>query len=210
MSENMQNEIRSVPLQAIPFQFTAGTPVEQSAIQSAIQEPIQVNMQAPMQDTLQRNETATDTDHGDWQNWLRLSLTPHLGLQTQHRLVTVFGSPAAVFTQSAAVLLAYLSEAQAKALQVYPPDWDTVLLPCTPVARVAVDGDLVVSNGASADLIVPDLKNRPSPVGVTWAAARHRELTVPPGGRSRSKDADIANRSDPDFRIDSRSNRRQK
>jgi len=53
--KTMQNEIRSVPLQAIPFQFTAGTPVEQPAIQSAIQEPmqsaIQVSIQAPMQDT---------------------------------------------------------------------------------------------------------------------------------------------------------------
>jgi DNA processing protein len=80
-----------------------------------------------MQDTLQRNETATESDHGDWQHWLRLSLTPHLGLQTQHRLVTVFGSPAAVFAQSELALLAHVNEAQAKALQLYPPDWDEVL-----------------------------------------------------------------------------------
>jgi DNA processing protein len=80
-----------------------------------------------MQDTLQRNETATDTDHSDWPHWLRLSLTPHLGLQTQHRLVTVFGSPAAVFAQSELALLAHVNEAQAKALQLYPPDWDEVL-----------------------------------------------------------------------------------
>jgi len=53
--KNMQNEIRSEPLQAIPFQFTAGTPIEQPAIQSAIQEPIQVNMQEPMQDTQEEN-----------------------------------------------------------------------------------------------------------------------------------------------------------
>jgi len=80
-----------------------------------------------MENTLCKEQAVTSADHGDWRDWLRLSLTPQIGLQTQHRLVTVFGSPAAVFTQSAAVLLAYLSEAQAKALQVYPPDWDAVL-----------------------------------------------------------------------------------
>ena len=80
-----------------------------------------------MENTLCKEQAVTSADHKDWRDWLRLSLTPQIGLQTQHRLVTVFGSPAAVFTQSAAVLLAYLSEAQAKALQVYPPDWDAVL-----------------------------------------------------------------------------------
>lgn len=80
-----------------------------------------------MENTLCKEQAVTSADHKDWRDWLRLSLTPKIGLQTQHRLVTVFGSPAAVFTQSAAVLLAYLSEAQAKALQVYPPDWDAVL-----------------------------------------------------------------------------------
>jgi len=80
-----------------------------------------------MEDTLTKEQAVTSADHSDWQDWLRLSLTPQIGLQTQHRLVTVFGSPAAVFSQSAAVLLAYLSEAQAKSLQLYPPDWDAVL-----------------------------------------------------------------------------------
>jgi hypothetical protein len=80
-----------------------------------------------MENTLCKEQAVTSADHQDWRDWLRLSLTPQIGLQTQHRLVTVFGSPATVFAQSAAVLLAHLSEAQAKALQVYPPDWDAVL-----------------------------------------------------------------------------------
>ena len=80
-----------------------------------------------MEDTLTKEQAVTSADHSDWQDWLRLSLTPHIGLQMQHRLVTVFGSPAAVFAQSGAALLAHLSEAQAKALQLYPPDWDAVL-----------------------------------------------------------------------------------
>ena len=80
-----------------------------------------------MEDTLTKEQTVTSADHSEWQDWLRLSLTPHIGLQTQHRLVTIFGSPTAVFAQSGAPLLAHLSEAQAKALQLYPPDWDAVL-----------------------------------------------------------------------------------
>jgi len=80
-----------------------------------------------MEDTIQQQQTGTSEDHNDWRDWLRLSLTPHLGLQTQHRLVTVFGSPAAVFAQSAASLLAQLSEQQVKSLLHCPPDWDGVL-----------------------------------------------------------------------------------
>ena len=80
-----------------------------------------------MENTLCKEQAVPSADHKDWRDWLRLSLTPQIGLQTQHRLVTVFGSPATVFAQSAAVLLAHLSEAQAKALQLYPPDWDAVL-----------------------------------------------------------------------------------
>ena len=63
----------------------------------------------------------------DWEDWLRLSLTPHIGLQMQHRLVTALGSPAAVFAQSQDGLLTHVNQVQAKALQHYPPDWDEVL-----------------------------------------------------------------------------------
>jgi len=80
-----------------------------------------------MEDTIQQQQTGTSEDHNDWRDWLRLSMTPHLGLQTQHCLVTVFGSPAAVFAQSAASLLAQLSEQQVKSLLHCPPDWDGVL-----------------------------------------------------------------------------------
>jgi len=80
-----------------------------------------------MEDTHQAERVNDSIQTGEWQDWLRLSLTPHLGLQTQHRLVTIFGSATGVFTQSEATLLVHLNEAQTKALQRYPPDWDAVL-----------------------------------------------------------------------------------
>jgi len=80
-----------------------------------------------MEDTIQQEQTGTSADRSDWRDWLRLSQTPQIGLQTQHRLVTVFGTPTAVFAQSGADLLAHVSEAQAKALLQFPPDWDAVL-----------------------------------------------------------------------------------
>ena len=80
-----------------------------------------------MEDTLQQVQAGYSANQTDWQDWLHLSMTPHLGLQTQHRLVTVFGTPATIFAQSEASLLAQLSEQQVKALQHYPPDWDAVL-----------------------------------------------------------------------------------
>jgi hypothetical protein len=85
-----------------------------------------------MEDTLCKEQAVTSADNNGWQDWLRLSLTPQIGLQTQHRLVTVFGSPAAVFTQSAAALLAQLSEAQAKALQ--DAGAQLLVLECIPTA----------------------------------------------------------------------------
>jgi hypothetical protein len=40
-----------------------------------------------MENTLCKEQAVTSADHSDWQDWLRLSLTPHIGLQMQHRLV---------------------------------------------------------------------------------------------------------------------------
>ena len=80
-----------------------------------------------MEDTIRQEQTGTSADRSDWRDWLRLSQTPQIGLQTQHRLVTVFGTPTAVFAQSGADLLAHVSEAQAKALLQFPLDWDAVL-----------------------------------------------------------------------------------
>jgi DNA processing protein len=80
-----------------------------------------------MEDVLLQVRSNPVSDKPKWQDWLRLSLTPHIGLQTQHRLVTVFGSAAAVFEQSTLSLETQVSEAQARALQQFPPDWDDVL-----------------------------------------------------------------------------------
>ena len=78
-----------------------------------------------MEDVLLQSHSTAVSDKPKWQDWLRLSLTPHIGLQMQHRLVTVFGSASAVFEQSELSLQTQVSEAQARALQQFPPDWDT-------------------------------------------------------------------------------------
>ena len=80
-----------------------------------------------MEDVLLQSHSTAVSDKPKWQDWLRLSLTPHIGLQMQHRLVTVFGSASAVFEQSELSLQTQVSEAQARALQQFPPDWDQVL-----------------------------------------------------------------------------------
>ena len=57
----------------------------------------------------------------DWQDWLRLSLTPRIGLLLQHRLVSTFGSASAVFAQPEVSLRSLLNDAQVQALQQWPP-----------------------------------------------------------------------------------------
>lgn len=80
-----------------------------------------------MQETGSSPHRQSTTQTQAWQDWLRLSLTPHIGWQTQHRLVSVYGSAAAVFEQSESSLLAVVNEAQARALQQPPPEWEQVL-----------------------------------------------------------------------------------
>jgi DNA processing protein len=59
--------------------------------------------------------------------WLRLSLTPGVGNETMRRLMTAFGFPQTVFTQSSAALRQVVSAAQALALQQAPDGWQTLL-----------------------------------------------------------------------------------
>jgi len=59
--------------------------------------------------------------------WLRLSLTPGVGNETMRRLMTAFGLPQTVFTQSSAALRQVVSAAQALALQHEPDGWQTLL-----------------------------------------------------------------------------------
>ena len=66
------------------------------------------------------------TEDAIWHDWLRLQKTPMVGLQTQHKLITVFGSPSAVFTQTASVLHSYVSEEQAQSLLRIPDEWHSV------------------------------------------------------------------------------------
>ena len=80
-------------------------------------------MQAASQSDMQSN----DNHSPDWADWLRLSLTPMIGLQTQHQLVSVFGSASAVFTQNESHLSRHVSADQVRALLNYPPDWEAVL-----------------------------------------------------------------------------------
>ena len=62
----------------------------------------------------------------DWCDWLRLQMTPLVGTQTQHKLITLFGSPSAVFAQPASALQAWVSESQAQSLLRVPVEWEAV------------------------------------------------------------------------------------
>ena len=62
----------------------------------------------------------------DWCDWLRLQMTPLVGTQTQHKLITLFGSPSAVFAQTASALQAWVSESQAQSLLRLPDEWEAV------------------------------------------------------------------------------------
>ena len=61
-----------------------------------------------------------------WCDWLRLQMTPLVGTQTQHKLITLFGNPSAVFAQSASALQAWVSESQAQSLLRVPDEWEAV------------------------------------------------------------------------------------
>ncbi len=50
---------------------------------------------------------------------LLLHRLPHVGAATYHRLVALFGSPEAVFTQSSSQLAAVLDEATLLAIQAF-------------------------------------------------------------------------------------------
>jgi DNA processing protein len=54
--------------------------------------------------------------------WLRLVLTPGIGNEAARRLLAAYGLPQQVFTQSRAALEQCVTPAQAKALQLVPPD----------------------------------------------------------------------------------------
>lgn len=60
--------------------------------------------------------------HEELSAWLRLALTPGVGNASARRLLTAFGSPQTIFTQSASALQACVSAAQATALCQLPAD----------------------------------------------------------------------------------------
>ena len=62
-------------------------------------------------------------EHDELGPWLRLTLTPGIGNESARRLLTAFGPPASVFTQSAAALAQVASPAQIQSLLAEPPQW---------------------------------------------------------------------------------------
>jgi DNA processing protein len=68
----------------------------------------------------------TNDISGGWCDWLRLQMTPLVGTHTQHKLITLFGSPSAVFAQSTSALQAWVSEPQAQSLLRIPDEWEAV------------------------------------------------------------------------------------
>lgn len=69
-------------------------------------------------------DQANAPDH--WRDWLRLGLTPLVGVNAQHILVREFGHPSAVFAQPVSELQRFVSESQAQSLQRIPPEWEAV------------------------------------------------------------------------------------
>jgi DNA processing protein len=59
--------------------------------------------------------------------WLRLSLVPGIGLRTAHHLLSRFGLPDQIFSQSPAALAPLLTSAQQQALLQPPPDLPALL-----------------------------------------------------------------------------------
>lgn len=74
------------------------------------------------------HQVCLDQNHGHshWRDWLRLGLTPGVGISAQHTLVHEFGHPSAVFAQPVSALQRFVSEAQAYSLQRIPPEWESV------------------------------------------------------------------------------------
>jgi len=61
-------------------------------------------------------------EHDELGAWLRLTLTSGVGNDSARRLLSAFGLPQAIFTQSATALRQVVSAAQAGALQAEPPE----------------------------------------------------------------------------------------
>ncbi len=61
-------------------------------------------------------------DRDELAGWLRLALTPQVGLGAARRLLAAFGLPARIFAADAAALRDTVSRAQVQALQTEPPD----------------------------------------------------------------------------------------
>lgn len=60
--------------------------------------------------------------HDELASWLRLMLSPGVGLETARKLLLAFGLPEQVFRQSSRALQQVVSPAQASALQTEPPE----------------------------------------------------------------------------------------
>ena len=63
----------------------------------------------------------TPMDRDELAGWLRLALTPQVGLGAARRLLAAFGLPARIFAAEAAALRDAVSRAQVQALQTEPP-----------------------------------------------------------------------------------------
>ena len=60
-------------------------------------------------------------DRDELAGWLRLALTPQVGLGAARRLLAAFGLPARIFAADAAALRDTVSRSQVQALQADPP-----------------------------------------------------------------------------------------
>src|SRR5450756_1852920 len=66
-------------------------------------------------------------DRAELSDWLRLTLASGVGNETARKLLSAFGLPQSVFSQSSAALQQVVSAAQAAALKVEPPELENLL-----------------------------------------------------------------------------------
>ena len=98
-------------------------------------------------------------------SWLRLTLTPGVGNESARKLLTAFGLPAAVFSQTATALRQVVSATQASSLLVEPPELAPLLERtwtwCQTAGNDGIRRDIVVLGDSDYPATLLDMADPP-------------------------------------------------
>lgn len=108
--------------------------------------------------------------------WLRLSLTPGVGLEAAHRLLQSAGSAEAVWTPAPEAWVGCVGHTLAAALREPPPDWDTSLARHQQWLEANEDHHLLTWGDADYPA---DLLNIPDPPLLLWVQGSRTALSHP-------------------------------